>query len=119
MIGKVIFSKLCLKKLRWDEKVPDDIAKEWENFTTKLAAAKSVKFPRLTLSDKPGSMKLHGFCDASLTVICAAVYIISSGRNGKKQVLVVSKNRVAPKETSVPRLELIRAVMLSERSNAC
>ena len=59
-------------------------------------------------------MELHAFCDASLTAICAVVYIVSSGQNGKKQFLLVSKNRVAPKETSVPRLELIGAVMLSK-----
>ena len=114
MIGKVIFSKLCLKKLRWDETIPDDIAKEWDIFTKRLSTAKSIIFRRFTLADNADAMELHGFCDASLTAICAAVYIISSGTNSKRQTLLVSKNRVAPKETSVPRLELIGAVMLSK-----
>ena len=114
IVGKVIFSKLCLRKLRWDENVPEDLVKEWTSFKEKLASAKSVIFPRLILSNNPERVELHGFCDASLTAICAAVYIVSSGTNGIKQSLLVSKNRVAPKETSVPRLELTGAVLLSK-----
>ena len=114
IIGKVIFSKLCLKKLRWDENIPDDIAKEWETYIGKLASAKTVTFPRFILSDNPKCIEIHGFCDASLTAVCAAVYLVTRGKSGNKQFLLVSKNRVAPKETSVPRLELIGALMLSK-----
>ena len=36
IIGKVIFSKTCLLKLRWDEKVPVDIAQSWIKFVEQL-----------------------------------------------------------------------------------
>ena len=60
MIGKVIFSKICLKKLRWDETIPVDIAKELEIFTKRLSTAKSIIFRRFTLADNADAMELHG-----------------------------------------------------------
>ena len=73
-----------------------------------------ITFPRSILASNAQTLELHGFCDASLTATCAVVYIISTGTMETRQELLVSKNRVAPKETSVPRLELIGAVMLSK-----
>ena len=59
--------------------------------------------------------ELHGFCDASHRSYAAVIYILaiySVGRIGVR--LVASKSRVAPlKKQSIPRLELLGAVLLS------
>lgn len=64
---------------------------------------------------KPRQIELHGFSDASRRAYAAAVYIRSVYDGGSVQVqLVASKSRVAPiKEQSIPRLELLGAVILA------
>ena len=119
IIGKVIFSKTCLLKLRWDEKVPVDIAQSWIKFVEQLKKYPVMVFPRYIMSDQATHTEMHGFSDASITAICAMVYIVSFENKDIKHFLLVSKCRVAPKETSVPRLELIGALMLSKLMKHC
>ncbi len=61
-------------------------------------------------------LTLHVFCDASKTSFAACAYIISKNKNGGscKSQLLIAKARVAPvKVVTVPRLELLGAVLLT------
>ena len=64
-------------------------------------------------------VELHGFSDASHRAYAAVVYMRSLYSDGQIDVrLVSSKSRVAPlKKQSIPRLELLGAVLLARLVN--
>ena len=58
--------------------------------------------------------KFHGFCDASLNGYGACIYVKTIYKSGKISVkLLSSKSRVAPVKQTIPRLELLGALLLS------
>ena len=57
------------------------------------------------------SLELHAFGDASTHGVGAAVYSIVRQRGGITQTLVTGKARLAKKDLTTPRLELIAAHM--------
>ena len=60
-------------------------------------------------------MSIHGFCDASLHVYAAVVYVRSYKPNDVPVSLLTSKTKVAPiKGLTIPRLELLSCLLLSE-----
>ena len=60
-------------------------------------------------------MSIHGFCDASLLLCAAVVYVRSYKPNDVHVSLLTSKTKVAPiKGHTIPRLELLSCVLLSE-----
>ena len=62
--------------------------------------------------------EIHGFANASKVAICAALHIVSyQDSTPVDQNLVAAKSRVAPKEMSIPRLELVAAHTLTKFEN--
>ena len=58
--------------------------------------------------------RLYGFCDASVTAYAAVVYLAEETTEGTRLQFVVCKTRVAPlKAPSIPRLELLSALLLA------
>lgn len=122
LLGPVIVTaKLILQKLwqtgtHWDESVPPDIHLQWVKFKTELHHLNKINVPRC-VKGKNGTQKfqIHGFCDASERAYGACVYIRTLISNNKyHSELLVSKSRVAPlKALSLPRLELLAALLLA------
>ena len=44
--GKILYSQVCLKKLSWDEEVPDEIGELWKRWIKCLTRTLSVSIPR-------------------------------------------------------------------------
>lgn len=107
--AKLIFSK-CLLKLHWDAEVPAEIQREWRSWTNSLQKAATLTVPRCVFKH----FEIHGFADARKVAVCAALYIDSTPVD---QNLLVAKSRVAPKEMSIPRLELVAAHTLAKLEN--
>lgn len=60
------------------------------------------------------SYQLCGYCDASLTAYAAVIYLLIETEWGCHMKFVVAKTRVSPlKKQSIPRLELLSAVLLA------
>ena len=115
--GKILYSKVCLKKLSWDEEVPTEIADPWQKWIKNLARTPSVSIPRSVISGEVVKVVLHGFADASKLAVSAAIYIVAYYSNSDvSQRLLVSKSRIAPKK-SIPRLELVGAHTLCKLVN--
>ena len=56
---------------------------------------------------------LYGFCKASTIAYAAMVYLVKEENNHKSASFVASKTQVAPlKSLTIPRLELLSAVLL-------
>ncbi|CAI6344131.1 unnamed protein product [Macrosiphum euphorbiae] len=88
----------------------------WKNFYLSLNALDKLAIPRRPLSSNWLNIQLHGFCDASQEAYGACVYTRTQNSNGDVETaLYVSKSRVAPLHaTTIPRLELCGAVLLSD-----
>ena len=92
--------------------------RQWRCLTEEFEAISEITIPRcyfLREHHAIVSQQLHGFSDASMRAYAAVVYLRTEYENGHVRVcLISSKTRVAPlKEQTIPRLELLGAVILS------
>ena len=91
----------------------------WERNVSELDELVSINVDRRleSSSDEDAIVcrELHGFSDASKSGFRACVYVRSFCRSGKVTVrLLIAKSRVAPLKTeTIPRLELIKNLLLS------
>ncbi|XP_048576166.1 uncharacterized protein LOC125557540 [Nematostella vectensis] len=114
--GKVLYSKVCLSEKRWDEAITDvEIVREWNKWLKSMKACPSVSIPRSVVDQHVTRIELHGFSDASKTAVSAAIYVVAHHADSSvRQTLLVAKSRVAPKNQSIPRLELVGAHTLTK-----
>jgi len=72
--------------------------------------------------DEITSIELHGFSDASISGCCATVYAVVKQEEEVAQGLLVAKSRLAKRDLTIPRLELVGCHMttnlLQNTSNA-
>ena len=92
MKPKVLFQDLWLRGKQWDEKLDDDIAKEWTTWKEQLCILKNLEIPRCVLPKelKIHKIELHGFGDASEKAYGAATYFQSY--HGQVQSCTNKKN---------------------------
>ena len=110
---KIFFQQLCKNGHDWDEPLPETRVAEWNAITGDLQNCK-VSVPRCYHPDPAATWSLHGFCDASTKAYAAVVYLVKRNGDGIHTRFVAAKTRVAPlKEVSIPRLELLAAVILA------
>lgn len=114
IIAKIMIQKLWLAKVQWDDPLPPEIAAEWSRFGEMLPQLADVRIPRY-MGTEEGLIRLVGFCDASESAYAAVVYVQVSQADGTFTAHVLTaKSRVAPlKKQSIPRLELLGALLLS------
>lgn len=88
----------------------------WMKYQKSLAAVNQITVPRHVLCIDPNYIELHGFCDASTVAYGACIYLKSTDSLGVTSVhLLCARSRVAPlKPTTLPRLELCGALLLSQ-----
>lgn len=117
LTAKVLLQRVHKEKKGWDDEVSCEVAKDWESWLKLLRDVDKIYVDRFYFSGVSGfsrgsSVEIHGFCDASGLAYGAVVYLVDVV--SRKSVVVASKSRVAPlKETSIPRLELLGALVLS------
>ncbi|XP_043466350.1 uncharacterized protein LOC122501141 [Leptopilina heterotoma] len=114
--AKLIMQELWLRKLNCDEKLPNDLMKQWFEYYNQLEVLKNLEIPRwIGAVMKNSNSDLHGFADASNQAYAANVYLRVVDELNKVHVtLLISKSRIAPiTSVSIPRLELCAAVLLS------
>ena len=88
--GKILYSRVCLLKWRWDNEVPMEIHKDWRKWINLLKKKPCVKIPRSVVPEKVEIISLHGFADASKLVAAAAIYLqtVNSGIVSQQSLLV-------------------------------
>ncbi|XP_057308167.1 uncharacterized protein LOC130646050 [Hydractinia symbiolongicarpus] len=113
---KTFFQSLCVDKSDWDEVISGGIEARWIDLLEKIEFLSVVRVPRFSFVDwtEVVSAELHGFCDSSLSLYCALVYVRIVTKVGIKVFFWTSKTRVSPLKTlSIPRLELLGCLLLS------
>ena len=117
---KVLFQKLCKVKLAWDDCLPEELLNDWTHLMNDIQAFKPLEIPRQhVVIDDVLTYSLRGFCDASQQAYAAVVFLVAEAASSKSVCLLCSKTRVAPlKTTTIPRLELLSALLLSRLLDA-
>lgn len=119
--AKMIMQKIWgLKEIKWDDEVTAELKNEWLELYANLPRLSELKIKRWINTGNKCQIQLHGFCDASEKAYGTAIYVrVVNENNENFSSLLSAKSRVAPlKEITIPRLELLAAVMLSEQMEA-
>ena len=74
--GKILYSETCLRKLKWDEQVPDDIWRSWKKWLRGLEECPLLSVPRSVVNKDVTKIVLHGFSDASKLAVSAAITLL-------------------------------------------
>lgn len=111
---KILVQDTWARELEWDEALPDDIVKQWEQYSAELKELEIIQFPRMAMREGT-EYDLHFFSDASMkaygTIIFATNYVDSP-------TFLLSKARVSPlKERSLPQLELTAIWVAAKLNN--
>ena len=114
---KVLFQELCKAKVDRDEEFTGETHKKCKAWYRDLAEANEIVVSRCIYTSPTEEVlerSLHGFGDASQKSYCAVIYFVYRTNVGVYVQIVTSKARVAPlKPTSIPRLELMSALLLA------
>lgn len=114
--AKLLFQGTWSQSMDWDDKVSCEIQDQWNQLRGDLINIEKFDIPR-HLGDTQQTCYLHGFCDASINAYAAALYIVTTNDKGERTSrLIAAKTKLAPlaKKVSLPRLELLGALLLSE-----
>ena len=114
MTAKIIMQELSRLHVGWDDEVPPNLRRAWDNWLRHLPLLSQLRVRRCLKSPSLGTVKvveLHHFADASEKGYGTASYIRQIDSTGRVDcILLGSKSRLAPvKSVSIPRLELSAA----------
>ncbi|GFU83357.1 uncharacterized protein TNCV_3739671 [Trichonephila clavipes] len=117
--AKIFLQRLWRSKLEWNDLLPAEEYREWQQFLVSLENINNIEIPRRILVAFPEVIEIHGFADASERCYGAAVYCKSKNLKSETLVrLITSKSRVVPiKSLTIHRLELCAAVLLAKLVN--
>ena len=111
LTGKLIYRDICDSKVGWDSKLPGHLRKQWDKWWSELPAHITVERPLGPHRQPIQEIALHAFGDASTHGVCTAVYAVVKQEQGTTQRLVCAKSRLAKRNLTIPRLELVASHM--------
>jgi len=112
---KHVMQLLWTAGLKWDDKIPTDLAQLWTRYQSELKLIESISIPRRITVDDATTLQLHAFSDSSEKGYAAAVYLRTQTATSAYCHLVTGKSKVAPlKKSTIPRLELCGAVLAAK-----
>ncbi|XP_059048268.1 uncharacterized protein LOC131843613 [Achroia grisella] len=106
--AKIILQALWVQKVEWDDPLPAEEARTFQEWRDDLAYIEELRLPRWYGTNDSQRSQLHVFTDASEQAYATAAYWRTErGDRSVDAVLVAAKARVAPmKAQSIPRMEL-------------
>ena len=108
--GKNFFREICEARLSWDGKLPVSMKQRWEEWCAGLPSSYEIPRSLAPHRESVSAITLHAFGDASK--VSAVVYAVVEQEHGTTQGLVCSKSRLAKRNLSIPRLELVAGTWL-------
>ena len=114
-------SVLTDRKLDWEDRIPDDLRRIWTDNFEMMQELKHIRFKRAVIPDDAVSTDVQLLCvaDASDILICVGIYARFQRKSGAYSCqLLFGRTKVVPKDTSIPRSELLAAVMNASSTHA-
>ena len=101
----------------WDDPIPPAEQQFWSDIISDLVATARMVLPRCVRPNHVKELYIVVFWDASQEACAAVVYLVWVRAGGNAVFLLIAKNKLAPNGMlSVPRLELIAALLASRLS---
>ena len=111
IIPKLAMQDLWVKKLNWDEPVPEQTEREVRKWINEVGCLAEIDIPR-RIMDNARSYQLHCFCDASANAYAAVIF--ARIQTDEKVVIrfLLAKAKIAPlSRPTIPRLELLSCLI--------
>ena len=107
--GKRVYRDSCEEGKNWNAEVSPTLKRQWDNWTKQL---RDIEIPRsLVPVGTTKAVDFHLFVDAS-TMACSTVAIaVVEQEATKSKGFLESNSRLSKRNTSIPRLELVRGQM--------
>ena len=109
--GKQIYREVCESQKAWDAPLNENLQQRWRKWEEETPGEYSVPRSITRHEEEIEAVELHAFSDASIKGVGAAVYSVVHQPSGTTQQLVAAKGRLAKKNLTIPRLELVGAHM--------
>ena len=106
LVGKLLYREVCESSLPWDE-----MGQEWLKFVRSLPNKVEVSRSLARFREPVEGVVLHAFGDTSGSGISSVVYAVITQASGVSKGLIAAKSRLAKKNLTIPRLELVAAHM--------
>ena len=112
---RLLFQSLWQLRVSWDEQLPDSVCITFMKAMKAIMDLQEYKIPRRLLPDfHTDPLELHGFCDGGELAYGAVIWLRYRIERDFKLKILTSKAYVTPiKKRSIPRLELMAAVILA------
>jgi hypothetical protein len=111
LIGKNLFREMCETRISWDVEFAETMVRNWEDWYRQIPDCYEVPRSLAPYQQPVTAITLHAFGDASKTGVAAAVYAVVEQAEGTTQGLVCAKSRLAKRNLTIPRLELVAGHM--------
>ena len=114
---KLLYRDLWQTKADWDDTISQEHQDRHSMWREELPLLKEVRLPRCYFGkEKPSTIQLHGFSDASKEAYGAVIYLRATYPTLQPtSELVIAKSKVAPLATrTIPQLELCGANLLAK-----
>ena len=107
LLGKLLYREMCEANFTWDGEFPEIFRQRWKEWCDRMPKSFSVPRPLAPYFEPIESITLHAFGDASKLGVAAVVYAVVEQEQGTTQGLVCSRSRLAKKNLTIPRQELV------------
>ena len=111
LLGKNLFREMCTTRISWDSEFAETMVRNWEAWYRQIPDCYEVPRSLAPYQQPITTITLHAFGDASKTGVAAAVYAVVEQSEGTTQGLVCAKSRLAKRNLTIPRLELVAGHM--------
>ena len=112
LTGKMmIYRSICDNKLGWDQPLSVDLQHKWRRWLNHIPEEITIPRSIALLDEEIQEITLHAFGDASKEGTSAAVYTVIKQGDVLSQGLLCSSSRLAKRNLTIPRLELVSAHM--------
>ena len=109
---KLDLHELIIRKLQWDDPIPNELRKVWTSHFEMMQEMGNFRFQRAVVPKNAVSLEINTIdtADASMHMACAAIYARFKLDDGHFSCqLVFARSKLIPEGTSQPRCELLAA----------
>ena len=116
LLVRILMQGIWRSGIDWDDELLAGLLSIWMSWCASLVSLSSLHIPCcIRRLKKPLDVQLHLFCDASEKAYGACAYLRA---DYVESLLLMAKARVAPlRQQSIPRLELMLAVLAAQLSS--